>query len=55
MARPIILLPPESAVIQKKCWELVDYFAEKFPRASIKIDVKYRRGDKFTIQHRGIE
>ena len=51
MAYPYIPKPTEDEIIYTKSWELVEYFAKMFPKASIKIDVEYHSSKKFTIQH----
>lgn len=44
--------PTPTEIIHAKAWELVDYFAKKFPESSIKIDVEYHSTKKFTIQRK---
>ncbi len=53
MSFPYIIPPTAGELLHKKAWELADYFAKEFPKASMKIAVEYRCGRKFVIQQGG--
>lgn len=53
MSFPYIIPPTAGELVHKKAWELADYFAKEFPKASLKTEVEYQGGKKFVIQQGG--
>jgi len=49
MARPIVLPPEPSVMVERKAWALIRYFNSEFPRAFIKIEVRHPGGKQFCI------
>ncbi len=56
MSKPYIPPPSPSDIIRERVWALVEYFATEFPKASIKIEVKYNSTNKYCVIHdKGLE
>ena len=51
MAKPYIVPPTASEIVHGKAWDLADYFGKEFPKASLKIEVKYHNESKYCIIH----
>ena len=51
MAYAYILPLTTTEIVNRKAWALIKYFAKMFPKAQMKIDVKYNSRNKYTVQH----
>ncbi len=51
MAYPYLLPLTTTKIVNRKAGALIEYFAKMFPKAQMKIDVKYNSRNKYTIQH----
>ena len=50
MAKPYIPPPTPSQIVYDKACDLVDYFGKEFPRAQLKIEVKYHNLSKYCME-----